>query len=90
MISSRGIEYSEISHAKITNERDIVFSKCSKGGYTIAQRMKVTENNHTNSLYLKGAIHIHDIGDFYELRDAIGLAILKLESESIETDNWDE
>ena len=88
--SKNGTEYSEISSAKITDTRSIVISDCSRGGFTVAQRMDVTENNHTNRLYMKGAFHINDIHGLYELRDACNLAIQKIEERDSDDVYWDE
>ena len=86
------IEYTEISSASVTEKRKIVVSTCSKGGFTVAQRMDTEEeNNKTTSLYLKGAFHINDINGLYNLRDAINLAISKVESGELDSDeDWDE
>lgn len=86
------INYTEISSASVTEKRKIVISTCSKGGFTVAQRMDTEEeNNKTTSLYLKGAFHINDITGLYNLRDAINLAISKVESGELDSDeDWDE
>lgn len=86
------IDYTEISSASVTEKRKIVISTCSKGGFTVAQRMDTEEeNNKITSLYLKGAFHINDINGLYNLRDAINLAINKVESGELDTDeDWDE
>lgn len=88
-MASKKIEYLEISSAKITDNRSIIISDCSRGGFTIAQRMDVIENNHTNKIYLKGAFHINDIHGLYELRDACNLAIQSIE-EREDDSSWDE
>lgn len=88
-MASKKIEYSEISSAKITDNRSIIISDCSRGGFTIAQRMDVIENNHTNKIYMKGAFHINDIHGLYELRDACNLAIQSIE-EREDDSSWDE
>ena len=84
------IEYSEISSARITDNRCIVISDCSRGGFTVAQRMDVTENNYTSKLYMKGAFHINDIHGLYELRDVCNLAIQKVEERESDDADWDE
>lgn len=86
----RNIKYSEISSAKVTDNRSIIISDCSRGGFTVAQRMDIIENNHTNKVYLKGAFHINDIHGLYELRDACNLAIQKIEERDSEDADWDE
>ena len=89
---SNKIEYSEISRAKVTDTRSIVISECSKGGYTIAQRMEVVEgeNGKKTQVYLKGASHINDLLGLYNLRDAINIAIKKIEQGISEADDWDD
>ncbi len=91
-MANKKIEYTEISSASVTEKRKIVISTCSKGGFTVAQRMDTEEeNNKITSLYLKGAFHINDINGLYNLRDAINLAINKVESGELDTDeDWDE
>lgn len=86
------IDYTEISSASVTEKRKIVISTCSKGGFTVAQRLDTEEeNNKTTSLYLKGAFHVNDITGLYNLRDAINLAIAKVESGELDSDeDWDE
>lgn len=82
------IEYSEISKAKVTEKRSIVISTCSKGGYTMAQRLDTDEDDKTTSVFLKGAFHINDIQGLYNLRDAVNLAIKKTE-DGLEDTDWD-
>lgn len=82
-------EYIEIVSAKVTDNRSIVISDCSNGGFTIAQRMEVKENNHINKIYLKGAFHIKDIHGLYELRDALNYVINEVEERNEEDESWD-
>lgn len=90
MATNTKVEYSEISRAKITDTRSIIISECSKGGYTMAQRMEVLEDNGKRTqVYLKGASHINDLQGLYNLRDAINLAIKKVEQGISEADDWD-
>ena len=69
------IEYTELSKAKVTPSRNIVISSCSKGGYTIAQQMEVSEGNKTTSVFLQGAFQVSDEHGLYNLRDAINVAL---------------
>lgn len=84
------IEYHELSRAKVTDSRNIVISKCSKGGFTIAQQLEVKENDKTTSVFMKGAFHVEDIHGLYNLRDAVNLAIKISEENSEDSDAWDE
>lgn len=85
----KAVEYCEISEAKVTDNRSIVISDCSRGGFTIAQRMDVKEEGHTNRVYLKGAFHINDIHGLYELRDALNYVIHVVEERAEEDEVWD-
>ena len=84
------IEYHELSRAKVTDSRNIVISKCSKGGFTIAQQLEAKENDKTTSVFMKGAFHVEDIHGLYNLRDAVNLAIKISEENSEDSDAWDE
>lgn len=69
------INYSEICRAKIAETRNAVISKCSKGGYTLAQQLEVQENKMKTSVFLKGALHIDSLESLCELRNALNVAI---------------
>lgn len=71
--------YNELSSASISDKRSIVISECSAGGFTLAQQMIVEEGNIKTKLFLKNAIHIDGINNLYELRDALNMAIDKIE-----------
>lgn len=89
MPNNKNIEYKEISSAKVTEKRTIVISSCSKGGFTIAQRMDVEENDKTTPIYMKGAFHIDSVSGLYSLRDAINLAIEDSEQNEKSNVDWD-
>lgn len=89
MSNNKNIEYKEISSAKVTEKRTIVISSCSKGGFTIAQRMDVEENDKTTPIYMKGAFHIDSVNGLYSLRDAINLAIKDSEQNEKSNVDWD-
>ncbi len=69
------VEFTKISTAKIQEKRDMVISRCSKGGYTLAQRVFVKEGNNTTTVYMKGAIHVDSIDGIVNLRDALNVVI---------------
>lgn len=87
-------EYEQLSSARVTKSKNIVVSKCSKGGFTIAQQLVVNDDQNEVSVFLKGAYHIRDVDALISLRDAIDEAIEKsVESndENVEDDyDWDE
>lgn len=89
MPKNNKIEYCELSKAKITDSRNIVISRCSKGGFTVAQQLEAKENDKVTTVFMKGAFHVDDIHGLYNLRDAINLAI-KMVEESREDTEWDD
>ncbi len=72
------IKYEELSVAQIKDTRSLVISKCSKGGYTLAQRLTVDEGGKKTNLYLKNSIQIDDENGLCNLRDALNLAMEKI------------
>ncbi len=89
-MKNKKLEYTEISSASVTDTRKIVISTCSKGGFTVAQKLEAEEGDRTTSVFLKGAFHINDITGLYNLRDAVNMAISKIESGNLEEEDWDE
>lgn len=88
------ITYKEICRAKIANTRNAVISKCSKGGYTLAQQLEVQEDKSKTSVFLKGALHIDSLESLCELRNALNVVIQKEQEKSNENDeesdeDWD-
>ena len=80
---SKKIEYTEIARAK-------VISSCSKGGFTVAQRLDTEEDGRVTTVYLKGAFHVNDVQGLYNLRDAVNMAIKKTEEGLTDNADWDE
>lgn len=66
--------YAELSNAEITENRNIVISECSKGGFTVAQQLKADGTK----VFMKGALHIDDLEGLYNLRNALNVAIDKV------------
>lgn len=88
-------EYRQLSKARVTKNRNIVISECSKGGFTIAQQLVVSDDQNEVSVFMKGAMHIYDFDALIAVRDAldeaIGAVIEDEEGESIENNvDWDE
>lgn len=67
--------YTELSNAEITENRNIVISECSKGGFTVAQQLKADDVK----VFMKGALHIDNLEGLYNLRNALNVAIDKVE-----------
>lgn len=86
---ANNVEYNEITSAKVSDTRSIVISECSRGGYTIAQRMDVKEKDNTTQVYMKGAFHVSDVDGLYNLRDAINLAVDRINDAEKDIETWD-
>ena len=85
------VKYVEIAKAEIADSRNVVVSKCSVGGFTIAQQLVAREQpGKDTSVYLKGAFHVDCIDGLYNLRDALNAAIHSLESGSDSAETWDD
>jgi hypothetical protein len=80
------ITYKEICRAKIANTRNAVISKCSKGGFTLAQQLEVQEGQNKTSVFLKGALHIDSLESLCELRNALNV-VIKKEQEATNTND---
>lgn len=89
------VEYKQLAKAKISKNRNLVISECSKGGFTIAQQVVVSDDVAEVSLFMKGAYHIASLDELIAVRDAMDEAIasvVKAEEENEVNDgiNWDE
>lgn len=90
--SNKRVEYDVLTHARVTDSRNVVISACSRGGYTVAQQLVTTEGNNDRAtvVFLKGAIHVDSLEGLYNLRDALNVAITMVECETeAETPEWD-
>lgn len=88
------VEYNEIASTKISDTRNVVISECSKGGFTVAQQLVAHEGEGKTNVFMKGAFHVADITGLYNMRDALNLAIDKLEGGPFvaaegEEEEWD-
>lgn len=73
------MEYTELSSANIQDKRDLVISEYSRGGFTLAQRLIVEEGNKKTGMYMKNSIHVDNVDNLINLRDALNIAIEKVE-----------
>ena len=87
------IKYTELAKAKIQKSRNLVISETSKGGFTIAQQLEVNEGNRTTTVFLgKSGMIVDDLEGLYSVRDALNVAIDKVEKKDLNDDetDWDE
>lgn len=75
--------YTELSNAEITENRNVVISECSKGGFTVAQQLKADGTK----VFMKGALHIDNLDGLYNLRNALNVAIDKV-AEKEDKEMW--
>jgi len=83
-------QYKEIARAPVSDRRNLVISKCSTGGYTIAQQCVLKEGEKETYMFYKGAISVKDLEHLYGVRDAINIAIKKVEEQLEEDKAWDD
>lgn len=76
--------YTELSNAKITENRNVVISECSKGGFTVAQQLKADGTK----VFMKGALHIDNLDGLYNLKNALNVAIEKIEEKAKVNDDF--
>lgn len=87
-------KFIELAKAKIQDKRNIIISKVNDEdtsmelGFTVAQQIEVQEGNKITSLYMKNAVHIDNIEGLYNLRDALNVAISKIEQDN-DNQDWD-
>lgn len=72
-----GTSYEVLSHAKISANRNAVVSKCSRGGFTLAQQLEAVDGDVVDRVYMRGALHIAGVEELIALRDALDEAISK-------------
>lgn len=86
------IRFRELATVKIQDTRSLIISSVNDGanGFTIAQQLKVNEDGRTTSVFLKGGIQIPDVKTLIGIRDALNVAIARLDSSEKEKDiEWD-
>lgn len=79
--------YVRFADLDLTKRKKLVISKVETGGYSLAQEIKVIddETGNTINMFLKGAIFIKDKEKLALLRDLID-SVLETEDE----ENWNE
>lgn len=83
-------KYLEIAKASISDKRNLVISDCSSGGFTIAQQSLITEGEKETYMFYRGAISVKDLSGLYNVRDALNIAIKKVEERLEEEKAWDD
>jgi hypothetical protein len=55
------VTYKEIASGSIGENKSLVISECSRGGFTLGQKLTVNDGGKNIDIFLKGAIHIDSI-----------------------------
>lgn len=83
-------KYEEMARGKISEKRNVVISKRSKGGITVAQQLESQEGDRVTNVFLKGAFHVENVQGLYNMRDALNAAIKAIEEDPAEDgETWD-
>lgn len=69
------ITYKEIASGSIGQNKSLVISECSKGGFTLGQKLTVNDNGKSMDIFLKGAIHIDSFESLENVRKAFEKAV---------------
>ena len=89
-------KYNELSKANIQKKRCVVISEVleevagsyKQSGFTMAQQIEVDDGKKKMNVFLKNGFHVEDLSGLYNLRDALNVAIDKIEE--MNSNDWDE
>ena len=65
------VTYEELCSVKVSDTRYVVISRCSKGGFTIGQKIIIDDGDKQIEMFLKGAIHINNEESLKNIMDCI-------------------
>ena len=72
--------FNELASAEVNTSKELVISERTKGGYTIGQRILVQDGKKTLGVFLKGAIYVKGVDELINVRDALNMAIARIEN----------
>lgn len=72
--------YKEIASGAINENKMLVISECSKGGFALAQKIFVDDSGKKRGMFLKGIIMLDDIDSLKNAKVAFEKAIEILEN----------
>lgn len=64
--------YNPVWQVKLSDNKFLVLSECSKGGYTLGQKIIAKDGENDIDIFLKGTVHIKDIDTLKEIYNKIG------------------
>lgn len=84
MVFDNKAKYNELGRVRLTNNKNLVISKRSKGGYTLAQQLEVPDGDQTVLVFLRSAIHIQNKQTLVNVRDALNVALDQIDDDDEE------
>jgi ABC-type lipoprotein release transport system permease subunit len=84
MVFDSKAKYNELGRVRLTNNKNLVISSRSKGGYTLAQQLEVPDGDTTVLVFLRSAIHVQDRQTLANIRDAINVALDQIDDDDEE------
>lgn len=72
----------ELASAEVSTAKELVISERNKGGFTIGQRIMVQDGKKKIGMFLKGAIYVKGIDELINVRDALNLAISRIDKQN--------
>ena len=89
---SEGRQYIKLCTIQVNSNKAFVLSKCSTGGYTLAQKVIVNHEDGTaTNFYMKNALHISSLTVLKALKTGLEMVIERLEKEQgIDQEETDE
>ena len=90
MTSSGKLSYKELASVKVSKSKELVVSSCSAGGFTIASRMSVVNDDGTPGfIFLKGATRVQTLKQLESVRDMLDVAVKRATEDGLGEVDWD-
>lgn len=90
MSSSGKLSYKELASVKVSKSKELVVSSCSAGGFTIASRMSVVNDDGTPGfIFLKGATRVQTLKQLESVRDMLDAAVKRAAEDGLGEVDWD-
>lgn len=90
MASSGKLSYKELASVKVSKSKELVVSSCSAGGFTIASRMSVVNDDGTPGfIFLKGATRVQTLKQLEAVRDMLDAAVKRATEDGLGEVDWD-
>ena len=89
-MTSNKFSYKELASVKVSKSKELVVSSCSAGGFTVATRMSVVNDDGTPGfIFLKGATRVQTLKQLEAVRDMFDAAVKNASESGLEEVDWD-